>query len=179
MSVCPKSSKIRVWGGCFYLLFLLLLSRRVWMEVPLWHRGLRIWWCHCSSLGSIPDPRTSPCCGRSQKKAQALLSGVILLLLTWLKSPWKHAPFCCDLRVTWCHHRNPVLCFLLSFQALRLSNLAMREASTGQIVNLLSNDVNRFDQVSCTWGMVSISCPSNGFSLLDTRHQCWVLARIL
>uniref|UniRef100_A0A4X1TKS2 Multidrug resistance-associated protein 4 n=1 Tax=Sus scrofa TaxID=9823 RepID=A0A4X1TKS2_PIG len=45
----------------------------------------------------------------------------------------KHAPFCCDLRVTWCHHRNPVLCFLLSFQALRLSNSATRETSTGQI----------------------------------------------
>ena len=50
--------------------------------VPWWHRGLRIWHCHCCGLGCChgvvlaPDPGTSACYGHSQKKYQ-------LLLLEW------------------------------------------------------------------------------------------------
>lgn len=79
---------------------------------------------------------------------RALLSGVILLILIPCMTPRKCYPVCYVLSVNLYQHGNPILCLPLLFQTLRLSNSAIGKTTTGQIVNMMSNDVNRFDRVS-------------------------------
>ena len=82
-------------------------------------------------------------------------------------------------KMTWYHLRNPDLCLPLSFQTLRLSSSAMGKTTTGQVVNLLSNNVNRLDQVSCPWGILFHVLFSLGSAYWDARCQGLVSARVL
>ena len=62
--------------GHFFFLTPLELTVRNSSDVLLWQSGLKIWCCHCSSLGLsygsglIPVPGTSTCCGHWPKNKQ-------------------------------------------------------------------------------------------------------------
>ena len=51
-----------------------MIKQEIKLGIPLWHRGLKIWCGHCSSLGHcygmglIPGPGISTCCGCSPKR---------------------------------------------------------------------------------------------------------------
>uniref|UniRef100_A0A8W4FMW1 Multidrug resistance-associated protein 4 n=1 Tax=Sus scrofa TaxID=9823 RepID=A0A8W4FMW1_PIG len=78
------------------------------------------------------------------REALAYAAGLSACVLTWA---FLHHLYFYHIQRVGMRLRVAV-CHMIYRKALRLSNLAMREASTGQIVNLLSNDVNRFDQVT-------------------------------
>ncbi|XP_047611777.1 ATP-binding cassette sub-family C member 4-like [Phacochoerus africanus] len=76
-------------------------------------------------------------------EALAYAAGLSVCVLTW--AVLHHLYFYHIQRVGM--RLRVAVCHMIYRKALRLSNSATRETSTGQIVNLLSNDVNRFDQV--------------------------------
>uniref|UniRef100_A0A8D1Z1N6 ABC transmembrane type-1 domain-containing protein n=1 Tax=Sus scrofa TaxID=9823 RepID=A0A8D1Z1N6_PIG len=77
-------------------------------------------------------------------EALAYAAGLSVCVLTWA---FLHHLYFYHIQRVGMRLRVAV-CHMIYRKALRLSNLATRETSTGQIVNLLSNDVNRFDQVT-------------------------------
>uniref|UniRef100_A0A8C3W8H5 Multidrug resistance-associated protein 4 n=1 Tax=Catagonus wagneri TaxID=51154 RepID=A0A8C3W8H5_9CETA len=77
-------------------------------------------------------------------EALAYAAGLSVCVLTWA---FLHHVYFYHIQRVGMRLRVAV-CHMIYRKALRLSNLAMRETNTGQIVNLLSNDVNRFDQVT-------------------------------
>ncbi|XP_020936935.1 multidrug resistance-associated protein 4-like isoform X3 [Sus scrofa] len=77
-------------------------------------------------------------------EALAYAAGLSVCVLTWA---FLHHLYFYHIQRVGMRLRLAV-CHMIYRKALRLSNSATRETSTGQIVNLLSNDVNRFDQVT-------------------------------
>uniref|UniRef100_A0A8D0XQN5 Uncharacterized protein n=1 Tax=Sus scrofa TaxID=9823 RepID=A0A8D0XQN5_PIG len=77
-------------------------------------------------------------------EALAYAAGLSVCVLTWA---FLHHLYFYHIQRVGMRLRVAV-CHMIYRKALCLSNLATRETSTGQIVNLLSNDVNRFDQVT-------------------------------
>uniref|UniRef100_A0A287AG73 Cystic fibrosis transmembrane conductance regulator n=1 Tax=Sus scrofa TaxID=9823 RepID=A0A287AG73_PIG len=78
------------------------------------------------------------------REALAYAAGLSVCVLTWA---FLHHLYFYHIQRVGMRLRVAV-CHMIYRKALRLSNSATRETSTGQIVNLLSNDVNRFDQVT-------------------------------
>ncbi|XP_055263306.1 ATP-binding cassette sub-family C member 4-like [Moschus berezovskii] len=77
-------------------------------------------------------------------EAYGYAAGLSACVLLW--AVLHHFYFCHIQRVGM--RLRVAVCHMIYRKALRLSSSAMGKTTTGQIVNLLSNDVNRFDQVT-------------------------------
>uniref|UniRef100_A0A8D1U829 Multidrug resistance-associated protein 4 n=1 Tax=Sus scrofa TaxID=9823 RepID=A0A8D1U829_PIG len=86
------------------------------------------------------DPTDSVALYETYGYAGGLITCVLLLAI--LHHLYFYHVQCAGMRL------RVAMCHMIYRKALRLSNLAMGKTTTGQIVNLLSNDVNKFDQVT-------------------------------
>ncbi|MEE6470889.1 hypothetical protein FKM82_009105 [Ascaphus truei] len=82
----------------------------------------------------------------STSMANAYINAAALSVCTLILCVLHHLYFFHVLRVGM--KLRVAMCHMIYKKALRLSNTAMEKTTTGQIVNLLSNDVNKFDQVT-------------------------------
>ncbi|KAG9492165.1 ATP-binding cassette sub-family C member 4 [Eleutherodactylus coqui] len=78
--------------------------------------------------------------------ANAYINAAALSICTLLLAVLHHIYFYHVLRAGM--KLRVAMCHMIFKKALRLNNTAMGKTTTGQIVNLLSNDVNKFDQVT-------------------------------
>ena len=87
-------------------------------RVPLWHRGLRIWHCHYSSLvcccgrGFIPGWRTSTCHRHRQKKKKkkTQTQNQVRQFLILYYHKW-----CCNVHSV---HMSPGICMIISLEQI-------------------------------------------------------------
>ncbi|XP_062831587.1 ATP-binding cassette sub-family C member 4 [Anolis carolinensis] len=130
-----KAIMLCYWKSYFALGFFTLIEEAFHVIQPVL-LGMMI--AYFENIGSINDDEHA--------LKYAYISAAALSLCTIVLAISHHLYFYhvqragMKLRVAMCH--------MIYRKALRLSNTAMGKTTTGQIVNLLSNDVNKFDQVT-------------------------------
>lgn len=98
-------------------------------------------------VGTEPDPETETLPETTDQIYRRLMyDGLALIVTTWLVNLLSHPHFLQTYHIGMkCRVAS---CGLIYRKALKLSQLATVEATTGRLINMLSNDVNRFDQAS-------------------------------
>uniref|UniRef100_A0A452EG50 Multidrug resistance-associated protein 4 n=1 Tax=Capra hircus TaxID=9925 RepID=A0A452EG50_CAPHI len=120
------------WKFYFALGLLMFLEEGTKVVLP-------IFWGKIISYVENYDPANSA----ALHEAYGYAAGLSACVLVW--AVLHHLHFCHIQRVGM--RLRVAVCHMIYRKSLRLSSSAMGKTTTGQIVNLLSNDVNRFDQV--------------------------------
>lgn len=98
------------------------------LEAPIWHGILLAMTMFlCAELSSLLQSHYYYLMYRIGTRVQTCLTAAV------------YKKVCTNMRYEWLFH---------CFQTLRLSNIARRERTVGEIVNLMAIDIDRFQQIS-------------------------------